>query len=211
MTLAEEARARLRRLTDSEKARRRRRRLFGVTAPLYRIITNIGLTCIGGLYLYAIPEAPRGGAAEWFAVFLLSSVIISLIQRFLALRDVSWAGHELLTVDFIPHTAFVVATGGVSSPMFWLPIARVADQPGARVRVVQVYAVCAVLSLISAIVIANGPAQLLTADALTQNRVYGLGVGVPFHDQPGRDRLPSSTAADDSNGLRADRRGGPQK
>ena len=175
MTLAEEARARLSRLTDPQKARRRRRRLFGFTAPVYRIVTNFGLTCIGGLYLYAVPEAPREGAVAWFAAFLVISVIISLIQRYLALRDVPWAGHELLTIDFVPHTAFVVATGGVSSPMFWLPIARVADQPGARVRIVQVYAVCAVLSLICAIVIANGPAQLLTADALTKIGFMALG------------------------------------
>ncbi len=156
----------------------RRRRYYGRLVPQYRLFGNGVVVAL----LVAIHILLGRASVSSFVLGLLGFIAFTLganaIQRALAARDSVWSRERFLFADFIGYAFAILASGGSSSPLFWLPIVRVADQPGVSFARTRVFALCAPATYLVAAALEGGWGALDEAALLKAAGVLGAGLYV---------------------------------
>jgi len=122
---------------------RRRRAYYGRLLPRYRLAGTAVLVAflVGGQWVGGFAEPWAFELGLWLVVG--EGVLASAVQRFLALRDSAWARERMLFADFVAYAGVVIGSGGATSPWFFVPLIRTADQPGMNFGRALAFAACA--------------------------------------------------------------------
>ena len=167
-TLPEEVRARLARSADETARERRNRHIHGIVMPIARTF-GTGCIIVVAWFFHQMQPATGDVAFFWGMVGTAAiSGLLSLVQNRLAASGMHWAGRACLILDMAQPALVISVTGGATSPLFWLPLVRVADMPGASFRLQLAFAVAATSSFVFGVTLATGPASLLSTQALVR-------------------------------------------
>ena len=160
-----------------EDRKSRRRAYFGRIIPHYRTIGN------GSLIAIVIVGQWAGGFAEprmfyaGVAAFIVYTAIANILQSALAARDNAWGAEWFLNLDFVGYCAVIVASGGSQSPWFWVPIVRVADQPGLPLGKTIVFSVLAPLTYVGGALIVGGVDAVISGTTAAKLMLLSLFCG----------------------------------